>query len=112
MKKTQQRFKSAYRYLRMIGLKELVILEILERLNKKSLRHINIANEQFYIRTATSDFDTAIICLVTEEYGNVKCSNPSVIIDAGAYIGVSSVYFAKKIPERTSICDRTRTRKL
>ncbi len=92
------RFKSAYRYSKMMGFKELVVLKVLGRLNKKTLKLINISDESFYIRSASSDLNTALTCLVTEEYRNLACSNPAVIVDAGANIGASSVYFARKYP--------------
>lgn len=82
----------------MMGFKECVLFKVLGYFNKKSLRLINIANEQLYIRTATSDFNTAVSCLVTKEYENIECSNPLAIIDAGANIGTSAIYFAKKYP--------------
>jgi len=91
--------RDAYRYPRWIGFREAAFFFIAALINRKSLRLINIANEHLYVRTATPDLSVALSCLVGGEYGNIQSSNPSVIIDAGAYIGASAIYFARKYPD-------------
>ena len=91
-------FKHGRIYSRWIGFKEAVFFVIAECTNSTSLRLINIANEQLYVRTAAPDLRIAANWLVAAEYDSIESSNASVIIDARAHIGISSIYFAKKYP--------------
>ena len=51
------------------------------------------------LRTSTPDFEVAQSCLLFGEYAHLKCTMPQVILDAGANIGASSIYFAKRFPD-------------
>ena len=50
------------------------------------------------LRTTTLDLQVAGTCLVDQSYSSIKIIAPAVIIDAGANIGASSVYFARRWP--------------
>ncbi len=73
---------------------------ILDELFKREIvRMIGIGGTNIYVRTNTSDLDVAIRSLFYKEYENISCSDPKVIIDAGANIGTSAIFFAKKYPK-------------
>jgi len=91
-------FWDRYQYFKWIGFKEGVLFLILNRMKRKCLRKVHLANEDLYVRTATSDLNVVATCLITKEYGNIELSDPSVIIDAGANIGASAIYFSRKYP--------------
>jgi FkbM family methyltransferase len=69
-----------------------------ELLNRESLRLVEIASEKLHIRTSTPDLKVAASSLIHGEYDPIQCDNPSVIIDVGANVGTSAVYFTKRYP--------------
>jgi len=69
-----------------------------EVFKREIIRIISIGGMNIYVRTNTPDLDVAISSLFYKEYENIRCSNPKWIIDAGANIGTSAIYFAIKYP--------------
>lgn len=67
--------------------------------NKETLRKITINGTQVFVRTNSPDIEVAVSSLHEKEYGHLKISNPKFIIDAGANIGTSALFFAKKYPQ-------------
>ncbi len=69
-----------------------------ELLKRERLRRIRIRGRALWVRTRTPDLDVAASGLYFEEYRNIRCAAPQVIIDAGANIGTSAIYFASRSP--------------
>lgn len=69
-----------------------------EVLKIEKVRKVRIAGAEVYLRTASVDLDIAFDSLVQKEYEKIRCTNPEVIIDAGANIGTSTIFFAMKYP--------------
>jgi FkbM family methyltransferase len=65
---------------------------------REVLRLVTINGAQVYVRTNTPDLEVAFSSLYDKEYGSIRLSNPKIIIDAGANIGTSSIFFAKQFP--------------
>ena len=84
---------------RLIGIRAALYFLISELLKRESLMLVEIAGEKIYIRTIRSELKLAVNCLLYEEFGGIESNSPSIIIDAGANIGASTVYFAKRYPE-------------
>jgi FkbM family methyltransferase len=61
-------------------------------------RIIRIRGIPVHVRSGSPDVRVAISSLYSGEYENIVCSDPAVIMDAGANIGTSSIYFARKYP--------------
>jgi FkbM family methyltransferase len=55
------------------------------------------------LRRGTTDVDVFADIYVWQEYGYEFGGQPKVIVDAGAYTGLSSAYFAHRFPEATII---------
>ena len=55
-----------------------------------------------YLRPDTSDLDVYEEIFIKDEYGT-ELSNPTVIVDAGAHIGLASAAFASRYPDATII---------
>jgi FkbM family methyltransferase len=53
----------------------------------------------FHIRVRTSDYSCYRQIFVDQEYAFETCRHPLVIIDAGANIGLASIYFANRFRE-------------
>jgi len=53
----------------------------------------------FYLRCLTSDIPTFKQIFVKQQYDFIVEECPQVIVDAGANIGLSAIYFANKYPE-------------
>ena len=52
-----------------------------------------------YLRLNTSDIPTFDQVFINQEYNFATSKPPNIIVDAGANIGLSSVYFASRYPE-------------
>ena len=68
-------------------------------LGRERLISIIVCGVKVKVRTNTPDIEVAISGLSGEEYSSVKVDNVKFIIDAGANIGTSAIYFAKQYPE-------------
>lgn len=55
-------------------------------------------NTRFYLRPGTTDFDTYEHVFVLKEYDFPIPFEPKLIIDGGANIGMSALYFARRFP--------------
>ena len=62
----------------------------------RSLQH------PFYLRPGTEDLNASLNNIVRHEYGHQRPDRPpKVMVDAGAYIGDTAVYFLNRYPEIT-----------
>lgn len=66
---------------------------------QRNLRNVTINGTTLFIRTQTSDLAVAISSLVDEEYKEIRVKEPQYILDVGANIGTSALYFNKKFPD-------------
>lgn len=57
------------------------------------------SSERVFLRLGTTDVAAFEQVFVHDEYGFSLASPPSIIVDAGANIGMSSVYFARRYPD-------------
>lgn len=57
------------------------------------------ARHPLYLRLRTSDIPTFMQIFVAQEYAVDPVRAPEVIVDAGAYIGLSTVFFAHRYPQ-------------
>lgn len=69
-----------------------------ELFGRVRVRPVTINGHQIYIRTNTSDLYVVYSCFYHREYDYLSLSDPEIIIDAGANIGASSIFFARKYP--------------
>ena len=67
------------------------------RVKRKDCRH------PFTLRIPTSDVPTCWQVFVHKEYNFEVGSPPEIIVDAGANIGLASIYFANRFPDSTII---------
>lgn len=70
-------------------------------LNKSDRLRINSVKSDIFLRPNTSDLSVFKQIFLYDEYAVSFPDNPKIIIDAGANIGLASVYFANKFPEAT-----------
>jgi len=98
IKRVGRRLKRFIRFFKIIeGFRP--FLFILDDLSgRERVRPVRVGGTNIYVRTNTSDLNAAKDGLFDKEYENIRCSDPRVIIDAGAYIGTSAIFFAKKYP--------------
>src|SRR5208283_5631773 len=66
---------------------------ILMTVNRKDIRF------PFYLRCPNSDLPTYNQIFIDQDYDFIVEECPRVIVDAGANIGLVSIYFANKYPE-------------
>jgi hypothetical protein len=59
----------------------------------------NDCKYEFYLRDKTMDLGTYQQIFIDKEYNFIANLPPETIIDAGANIGLASIYFANKFPE-------------
>jgi len=92
------------RYKDIIGKKSaiyLTFIELLRRRNllrKRNLFLVEIDNIKLYIRPNSTDISVAKTALFDKQYHAINCKDPKVIIDLGAHIGTTVLYFANKFP--------------
>lgn len=92
-------FWRRYQFVKKIGLINSIKIFLLKKNKKRSVR-INLSGykNSLYLRANTSDLPTFEQIFINEDY-NIKVNfEPKLIIDAGAYVGFSSVYFANRFP--------------
>lgn len=70
-----------------------------EIMGRSVVRPVTICGYRMHVRTNTKDLALAISSFHEKEYENIRISDPRVIVDAGANIGTSSIYFATRFPE-------------
>jgi len=99
IKRLFHRLLRFYVYLRAVdGFGALLcILDDLRR--KEKLRSLSIGGTRIHVRTNSPDLTVAISCLFSKEYEGISVPNAKFIIDAGANIGASALYFASKFPD-------------
>src|SRR5438477_12484313 len=78
-----------------LWLKKLPGARFLFRLRTPALKH------PVYLRFGTTDAWVFKEVLLDSEYDFLPPISPKVIVDAGANIGLSSIFFANKFPEAT-----------
>ena len=66
--------------------------------DRSRIVRVTVAGQPLLIRTNTPDLEVAIDCLVHGEYERVESPDCHTIVDAGAHIGVASLYFARRFP--------------
>lgn len=66
---------------------------VLYKQTRKDIKH------PFYIRIPSTDIPTFEQIFLNQEYDFLVEKQPEVIIDAGANIGLASIYFANKFPD-------------
>lgn len=90
--------KRFFKYPKIIGEFGLCLCILDEILKREVVRIITISGVKIYVRTNMQDLNVAITCFYDKEYDHIRLSNPKVIIDAGANIGTSAIFFAEKYP--------------
>jgi FkbM family methyltransferase len=98
---TIDRYERALWTLRLLGLRGVAYAALgkaLKRSFRMRLRH-PLARHPFVVRCPSSDIPTYEQIFLTQEYDFHVRRPPRVIIDAGANIGLASIYFASRFPE-------------
>jgi FkbM family methyltransferase len=93
-----KRFAKRLRYFRVIESPNAWLCFLDSMLGREVLRSVTIKGTQVTVRTNTPDLSVAISSLYNEEYGHLRLSDPKIIVDAGANIGTSSIYLARRFP--------------
>lgn len=85
-------------YNQVLGLRESLCFILQELLKNEKLKKINVGGEPLLVRTNSPDLKVAIRTLFRSEFDEIELKNAHFILDAGAYIGTSAIYFSKKYP--------------
>jgi len=93
--------KLSLRYLKNLGLLRGMILFMKVEIFKLSHFRISSDESPIYLRAGTTDVKVFREVFLFGTYSINASVSPKTIVDAGANIGLSSVYFAKKYPEAT-----------
>ena len=95
------RYERAWWTLRLLGARG-VAYAALGKALKRSFRmrlHHPLARHPFVVRCPSSDIPTYEQIFLKQEYDFRVRRPPQVIVDAGANIGMASIYFASRFPE-------------
>jgi FkbM family methyltransferase len=98
MESVKLRLKRFSRYRRAIKSGNAYLCIIDELLGREKIRKVVINGVTVHVRTNTPDLEVAISSLFEKEYNHIRTLDPKVIIDAGANIGTSAIFFAEKYP--------------
>lgn len=98
MAKLKRRGKRIREYLQAIDVPDSYWCSFDELLGRERLRAIHIGGVEVTVRTSTPDLRVAIHSLFDKEYDAIRCPDPKTILDAGANIGTSAIFFARKYP--------------
>jgi FkbM family methyltransferase len=108
----QKAFRRLGRYvteatrLHQVGGLALVVLTVIARILKRRFLFKdprNLYKAPFWLRVPGTDYRVYRQVLLEKEYDIKPPSAPKTIIDAGANIGLSSIYFANRFPEASVI---------
>ncbi|MGH7885843.1 MAG: FkbM family methyltransferase [Thermodesulfobacteriota bacterium] len=90
-------------YLRLFGISMGLKLVLKELKGSKEIIHYKYKDSLIAIRLNSSDVYVLMNILVYQEYIIELKRKPRFIVDAGAYTGISTIYFAEKYPDATII---------
>ena len=90
-------------YCRWVGLVRGVQLWLLQVLRIRREVPVVMNGHRLILRSNSPDAIVAASCLISREYADIRCDNAKFIIDAGANIGTSAMWFATAYPEATVV---------
>lgn len=101
IKNIKRQLRNLEQYLRVVGIRSLFFLvrekitkmPVIYRINRQEIRH------PIFLRVPSSDVPTFQQVFLDKEYDFAVKNTPKIIVDAGANIGLASVYFANKFPD-------------
>lgn len=82
-----------------MGLRDAIRLSLPNRKPRELKVHIATLNQNVFLRHGTSDVFCLLNILMDREYETPFVVNPKVIIDAGANIGIATLFFSNKYPQ-------------
>ena len=85
----------------MLGSRLAFVFIVYELFEIKKEKSITIDGQKLWVRTSSPDLKVVNRSLFDSEFKALELTNPKVIIDIGAYIGTSAIYFARKFPDAT-----------
>jgi FkbM family methyltransferase len=94
--------RKVHAYRRYLGLRDGIMFALMEVSPHERIKPVRLMNVELYLRTSSPDLRVAVSAL-NKEYASIKCADPDVVVDAGAYIRASSIFFARRYPEATII---------
>jgi FkbM family methyltransferase len=96
--------RNFFRSIASLGLKE--GLSVYVQLKNETITKIKLSslNNDIYLRGRSSDIPTLKKIFIKKEYDATIGFEPKIIVDAGAYIGLSALFFAAKYPKAHIIC--------
>ena len=83
----------------MLGSRLAFVFIVHELFEIKTENSITIDGQKLWVRTNSPDLKVVNRTLFDSEFKAIELTNPQVIIDIGAYIGTSAIYFARKFPD-------------
>jgi FkbM family methyltransferase len=91
---------SVRKYFALFGIRGLLRRALIEfpGTNSEFRAPIPHSSEHVFIRLGTTDVAAYEHALVNEEYGFHLAGSPSIIVDAGANVGMTAVYFSRRYP--------------
>jgi len=89
--------------IRLLGLKDGLSFYLRSKSGKMGEINASRWNTSFRLRPGTTDFDTYEHVFVLKEYAIDLPFEPKLIIDGGANIGMSAIFFALRYPKATII---------
>jgi FkbM family methyltransferase len=95
-----EKFETFKRYRRVVGIRGVIRLAIARLRKKPHLLQIRMlgVNSPVYLRVPSSDVQAFAQIFIANEYKVDVNRDPEFIIDAGANIGLASIYFANQFP--------------
>lgn len=91
--------RRSYACIIMFGFKPAICLGIDLLFNRHNvIRRYRIKGTEVSLRSRNADIEVAMSGLHFCEYASLKLDNPKVIVDAGANVGTSALYFSKRFP--------------
>lgn len=94
-----------FRYVNKFGLLPAIKIFYKTRLSKKQIETVNYRDLKLQLRPSTTDVYAFDLIFLWEEYKlSTLISEPKLVIDCGANIGLSAVYFCSKYPQASIYC--------